>query len=309
MKIFYNLFGSKKRDDVSVDITKHDIYNMKDTDNIAEKIQADLQQMPRTVERRVVMTHEKKFIDRFKKLGNLKQKCPYCTHEYKSSHLGEKKCTSCKQTFFVHKRVQDMGTVAYTAEQKSQFDSQWKAVSNVKKFKFYLPHEYEYIQKQLEKQGKKHLHATLILHSVINAYAKNSISAGHYQLYAAFIFHKAELMRSEQRFAEALIYYFYVYFLHANGVDNKAGFGKEFKVNSELREKISELLDLGDFQMKKLQELFEYAIDHLSVFNLRKMTLSSHRVFNMLAKEFKLEDEAKEDEKPMRSFVLYTKAS
>lgn len=309
MNIFNNLFGSKKVDGVSVDISKYDIFDMKDADNISEKVQEALGHTPEVVDRRVVMKYEKKFIERFSKLGNLNQKCPCCGQEYKSSNLGEKKCISCKQTFLVQKRVQDMGTVAYRLEQRAQFDHQWKAISNIKKFKLYLSHEYEYIKTQLQKQGKTNIHDSLVMHSVVNAYAKNSISAGHYQLYTALMFHKAELMRSEQRFAEALMYYFYVHFLHANGVDNKAGFKNNLTINPELRERIAELLALGDFQIKKIKDLFEYSIAHLNLFKVSQMSISENKSYSMLMREFRLEDEAKSEQKPMRSFVLYTKAS
>lgn len=309
MKIFNNLFGSKKVEGLSVEIGKHDIFDMKDADNISEKVQSSLQQTSEIADRRVVMKYEKRFIDKFAKLGNLNQKCPYCAQEYKSSSLGEKKCASCQQTFMVQKRVQDLGTVAYRLEQKKQFEYQWKAVSNIRKFKLYLPHEYEYIKSQLQKQGKKNIHDSLVMHSVLNAYAKNSISAGYFHLYSSLMFHKAELMRSEQRFAEALIYYFYVYFLHANGVDNKAAFQTNIAINPELRERICELLELGDFQVKKIKDLFEYAISYLNVFKTREMRVSTSKCYNMLMREFKLEDAAKVEQKPMRSFVLYTKAS
>ncbi len=309
MKIFDNLFGSKKLEGLSLEISKNDIYDMKDADNIADKVQSDLQHTPGVVDRRVMMIHEKRFMERFKKLGNLNQKCPYCAQEYKSSHVGEKKCVACNQTFLVQKRVQDLGTVAYKTEQRAQFDAQWKATSNIKKFKHYLPHEYEYIKAQLQKQGKTHLHDSTVMHSVINAYAKNSVSAGHYQLYAAFMYYKAELMRSEQRFAEALEYYFYVYFLHNNGVDNAAKFKSNPIINPELRERIAELLELGDLQVKKLQDLFEYSIAHLNLFNPSKMSVSTHKSYSALMREFRDEDAAKVVQKPMRSFVLYTKAS
>ena len=202
-----------------------------------------------------------------------------------------------------------MGTVAFKMEEKARFDHQWKATSNIKKFKFYLPHEYEYIQKQLQKQGKKNLQDSVVMHSVINAYAKNSISVGHYRLYSALMFYKAELMRSEQRFAEALIYYFYVHFLHSNGVDNQAGFQTNTEINPELKEKILSLLDLGNLQMRNLKDLFDYAIAHLNLFDQMQMKTSAQKSFSMLMKEFRLEDIAKLEQKPMRSFVLYTKAS
>lgn len=309
MKMFNNLFGSKQVGGASVEISKYDIFDMKDADNISEKIQNTLQHTSEVVDRRVVMKYEKKFMERFIKLGNLNQKCPCCAQEYKSSNLGEKKCVSCKQTFLVQKRVQDMGTVAYRLEQKAQFDYQWKSISNIKKFKLYLPHEYEYIKTQLQKQGKKNIHDSLVMHSVVNAYAKNSISAGYYKLYAALMFHKAELMRSEQRFAEALMYYFYVHFLHTNGVDNRAGFKSGITINPELRERISELLALGDFQMKKIKDLFEYSVAYLNLFKTTQMSVSENKSYGLLVKEFRLEDEAKLEQKPMRSFVLYTKAS
>lgn len=309
MKIFNNLFGSKNFIGISLDISKYDVNEMKDTENISHKDHTDMKNSSISSDRRVVMMYEKKFMQKFKKLGNLNQKCPYCAQEYKSSHVGERKCISCKKTFLVQKRVQDMATAAYTFEQKSLFDYQWKVMSNIKRFKLYTAHEYEYITAQLQKEGKRDLHESLVMHSVLNAYAKNSISCGHYRLYAALMFHKAELMRSQQRFAEALVCYFYVHFLHTNGVDNKAGFQMNLEMNPELRERISELLGLSNLQMKNIKELYDYSIEQLNIFKMMQMNVSSHKSYNFLVKEFKDEDAEKTEEKPMRSFVLFTKAS
>ncbi len=310
MSIFNSLFGSKTSDLLSVDITRNDVNNMKDSNGLEEKkLQQDLNQAPNVVDRRVMMNYEKKFMEKFKKLGNLNQKCPYCAKEYKALHVGEKKCTECKKTFIVQKRVQDMGTVAFRKELKEQFDLQWKVTSNIKKFKYYLPHEFDYIEKQLQKQGKKHLQHSEVMHAVLNAYAKNALAAGYYELYAALIFHKAELMRSEQRFAEALEYYCYVYFLHNNGVSNSAQFSSSTACNTQLREAISDLLDLSGLQVRKIKDLFDYAIEHLNRFNTDNLKVSAAKSYSNLMKEFKSEDAAKEGVKPMRSFVLYTKAS
>lgn len=313
MKLFNNLswFKPKDTEGVSVTIDKHTVIEMKDSNNpYQEKIANDLQHTPDVVDRHVVMLYEKKFREKFVKLGNLHQKCPYCSKEYKSLHLGEKKCSECKHTFLVQKRVQDMGTAAFKIEQKRQFESQWKAASDIKKFKFYLSNEYDYIANQLKKQGKKHIIESDVMHSLLNAYAKNSLSNGYYALYAAFLFHKAELMRSEQRFAEALVHYFYVYFLHTNGVDNKAGFKVNLVLNAELKERMAELLDLGDIQTTKAKDLFDYAVVHLNKFNPSSFALSAHKSYSLLIKEFKLHDEQKRGVRPMRSFVLYsTKAS
>ncbi len=310
MSIFNNLFGSKHSDLPSVEITKHDVNNMKDSDGLDEKkMQQDINQSAKVVDRRVMMNYEKKFMERFKKLGNLNQKCPYCAKEYKTLNLGDKKCTECKKTFIVQKRVQDMGTVAFREELKPQFELQWKVTSNIKKFKYYLPHEFDYIEKQLQKQGKKNLQHSEIMHAVLNAYAKNALAAGYYELYAALMFHKAELMRSEQRFAEALEYCFYVYFLHNNGVSNNGQLGSNTICNEELREVIADLLALGGLQVKKSKDLFDYAIAHLNRFNTSQLKVSVNKSYSNLLKEFKLDDAAKEGVKPMRSFVLYTKAS
>ena len=121
------------------------------------------------------------------------------------------------------------------------------------------------------------------------------------------MFHKAELMRSEQRFAEALVYYFYVCFLHSNGVDNRAEFKESAEMNKELKERILELLDLGNLQMKMLKDLFDYSIMHLNRFDLTQMSVSRQKSYSILTKEFRAADEAKQEQKPMRSFVLYTK--
>lgn len=309
MRLFNNLFWlkAKETEDISVTIDKYTVIDMKDSSNPHEaKVSNDLQYTPDVVDRRVVMLYEKKFREKFAKLGNLHQRCPYCAKEYKSLHLGEKKCGECKHTFIVQKRVQDMGTVAFKVEQKRQFDNQWKAASDIKRFKFYLANEYDYIAGQLKKQGKKYIAESDVMHSLINAYAKNSLSNGFYALYAAFLFHKAELMRSEQRFAEALVYYFHVYFLHTNGVDNQAGFKANYIMNPELKERIAELLDLGDIQTTKAKDLFDYAVVHLSKFNPSSLSLNAHKSYSLLIKEFKLHDEQKRGIKPMRSFVLYT---
>jgi len=294
----------------SLEITKDAIYDMKEADEtFSEKVQEDQQCTPSVVNRKIVMLYEKKFREKFVKLGNLNQKCPYCAQAYKSLHVGEKKCLNCEKTFVVQKRVQDLGTVAFKEEDKAKFETQWKSVSSAKKFKLYLKKEYDYIQKQLEKQGKRNLKANDIMHALIDAYAKNSINVGHYQLYANFLFYKAELLRSEQRFAEALNYYFYVHFLHNNGVSNEAKFSTVLDMNEELKERINELLDLGDLQVKKIQDLFNYAILSLNKFNTDALNISMHKSYSVLMKEFKDSDAAKEGSKPMRSFVLYTKAS
>ena len=307
---YFNWFNTSQENEHTLEITKNNIYEMKDADDtLSEKVQKDQEYTPAIVDRRTVMLYEKKFRDKFSKIGNLHQKCPYCAQGYKSLHVGEKKCLNCKKTFLVQKRVQDMGTVAFKEEDKAKFEIQWKAVSGAKKFKLYLQKEYVYIQNQLEKQGKRNLKTNDIMHAVIDAYAKNSLCVGHYQLYASFMFYKAELLRSEQRFAEALNYYFYVHFLHCNGVDNKANFGIESSMNKELKACITELLDLGDLQAKKVQELFNYALLSLNKFAPEVLSVSMHKSYSLLIKEFKESDALKEGSKPMRSFVLYTKAS
>ncbi len=307
---YFNWFNVSSETLQTLEISKNDIYEMKDADDsLNEKVQKHLEHTPAIVDRRTVMLYEKKFRDKFTKIGNLNQKCPYCSQSYKSLHVGEKKCLNCKKTFLVQKRVQDMGTVAFTQEAKERFETQWKAVSGVKKFKLYLQKEYVYLQKQLEKQGKRNLKHNDIMHAVIDAYAKNSLSVGYYQLYASFMFYKAELLRSEQRFAEALNYYFYVHFLHSNGVDNEANFGVNTVINEELKARISELFDLGELQSKKIQELFNYALLSLNRFSKEVLRVSVHKSYSQLIKEFKDFDAAKEGYKPMRSFVLYTKAS
>jgi len=39
------------------------------------------------------------------------------------------------------------------------------------------------------------------------------------------------------------------------------------------------------------------------------MSVNAHKSYSILMKEFKEEDAQKQEQKPMRSFVLYTKAS
>lgn len=310
MKIFeyFTWFGSNEVDGVILAIEKSDVSSMKNADNtLEEKVQQDLlQHASDAVDRRIVMVYEKNFRNKFKKLGNLNQKCPYCAKEYRALNLGEKKCTQCKNTFLVLKRVQDMGTVAIKLEQKEQFEVQWKATSDIRRFKYYLSSEFEYIQKQLQKQGKRNLKESDIMQALLSAYAKNSISAGYYRLYAAFLFHKAELLRSEQDFAEALTLYFYIHFLVTNGVNDKAEFQINLQVNAQVKQRIEEMLDLGDIQMRKVKDLYTYAIHHHNRFNAKQLCVNLDKSYNLLVKEFKEKDEAKEGIKPMRSFVLYS---
>lgn len=311
-KIFgrFSWFSSVETEDISLNITKNDILDMKETDaSINEKVHSDLKQNSDVIDRNVVMIYEKRFRDQYKKLGSLDHKCPYCSKEYKSLNLGEKSCMQCNKVFLVQKRVQDLGTVVFKREQKDQFNLQWKVISDVKKFQFYLPKELEYIHNQLIKLGKKNLNDNEIMQSLLSAYAKNSLSAGHYRLYAAFLYHKAELMRGEQRFAEAMTYYLYIHFLHANGITNSAEFGVNYVMNSELKTRIGELLDLGNFQMKKMKALYEYSILHLCIFDISHLSVNINKSYDLITNEFKDKDERKEGIKPMRSFMLYTKAS
>lgn len=319
MKMFeyFSWFGTKtaaatarEAEGISLEIQKSDVNAMKDADeSLNEKVHNDLVQTAESVDRKIVMVYEKKFREKFGKLGNLNQKCPYCGNEHRSLNMGETKCTKCKKIFLVQKRVQDLGTAAFMTEQRKQFNLQWKVIGNVKKFRYFLPNEFEYIQKKLLKEGKKNLQNSEIMHSLINAYAKNSLSAGHYRLYSAFVFHKAELMRSEQRFSEALVHYFYVHFLHSNGVTDKAEFQINTKMNEELKTRIGELLDLGDLQMKKMKALYEYSIRSLNRFNSKNLKSDLNKSYSSLLKEFRESDEEKEGIKPMRSFMLFTKAS
>ena len=95
MKIFeyFTWFGSNEVEGVSLAIEKNDVSAMKNSDNSLEgKVQQDLlQHTSDAVDRRVVMVYEKNFRDKFKKLGNLNQKCPYCANAYRTLNLGEKK--------------------------------------------------------------------------------------------------------------------------------------------------------------------------------------------------------------------------
>lgn len=283
---------------------------MKETDAaVSDKVYDNLQHSQEVVDRNTVMIYEKRFRDRYKKLGNVNQRCPYCSKEYRSLSIGEKSCMQCKKLFLIGKRVQDMNTVVYQTELREHFNLQWKVIGGVKKFQYYTPSEFEYIHRQLEKQGKKNLRENDIMQSLLSAYAKNSLSAGHYRLYAAFLFYKAELMRSEQRFAEAMTYYFYVHFLHTNGVCDTAELGIHHTMNSELKERMGELVDLGNFQIKKMKNLYEYAIISLNRFDMNRLKMSLNRSYDLLVKEFRQKDEEKEGIKPMRSFVLYTRAS
>jgi len=310
MRILKNLFSSTKPEGIHLEITKYDVNEMKDSEHKhQDKVDRDLKKAPEVIDRRTLMMYEKRFMEKFKKIGNLHQKCPYCSKACRTLTLGQKKCTQCDKTFMVKKRVQDLGTVAYTLENKRQFDLQWTSVSKIKKFKFYLSHEYKYIEEQHKKQGKGNVESIDVMHSVLNAYAKNALNAGYYELYTAFIFHKAELMRSQQRFAEALECYFYVHFLQSNGVDNEANFKVNIQMNVELRQRIVDLLDLGNIQVKKAKDLFDYGVNHLNAFSQTRMMVNTHKSYSLLMKEFKEEDAQKEVQKPMRSFVLYTKAS
>ena len=304
---FLNWFKAQEHDGVCLDIDKSDISKMKNADNTLEsKVQEDLKHKNETIDRRVVMMYEKSFRDKFRKMGNLNQKCPYCAKEYRSLTLGDKKCIECKNTFLVEKRVQDMNTVSIKREQKEEFETQWKALSNIKRFKHYLGSEFDYIKQHLQKQGKRNLKDNDVMQALLGAYAKNSLSAGHYRLYTAFLFHKAELMRSEQDFTEALTHYFYIHFLVSNGVTNKAEFKTNLEMNTQIKESIQDLLDLGHFQMKKLRDLYTYAIKHHNRFNEKSLSVNIEKSYKQLVKEFKESDEKKEGIKAMRSFVLYS---
>ena len=91
---YFYWLGSNSNAEKSIELNKHEITLMKYADDTkSNKVAHDQNYIPEILDRKVLMTFEKQFREKFKKIGNLDQKCPHCAQGYKSLHVGEKKST------------------------------------------------------------------------------------------------------------------------------------------------------------------------------------------------------------------------
>ena len=82
MQILKKIFSKAKAEEIRLEITKYDVNEMKDSDQKHQnKVHKDLEKKLEVKDRSVVMVYEKRFIGKFKKLGNTHQKCPYCHYD------------------------------------------------------------------------------------------------------------------------------------------------------------------------------------------------------------------------------------
>ena len=250
------------------------------------------------VDERVYQAFVQKFYKSFLKLGNDRKECPHCGRIYSTMPPEVKKCTDCGKGFYKTKRPQDGQTVFIKDKDRRLLELQWENIRKAELIEGINLDKLEKLRlKLVEKNNKKY---TLYdaHYFVARKYIASAVTSGRFRLYASLIYYLAEQDRYRQDFAKALIYYFYIYFLHYNGASNSVVFGDKVRINIRIIRRIHSLLKMAKLKTTDCKELFTYAVKELSAFEIDDMPHSIDETYTHLLKSFeKAEGRTPKEEK------------
>ncbi len=229
---------------------------------------------------------EEKFEKAFSPLGNANSKCPHCLREYSSAPAEVKKCLGCSKGFFKTKRPQDGLSVLVKDEHRKIITMQWENIKKPEMIENLDMDELKKCRAQLEaKEGISYsLYDTHFF--LIRSYAAKALRSGRFRLYTSLIYYMAEHDRYEKKFAKALSYYFYLYFLQLNGASNSVVFGDKVSVNQRLIERIGSLLTMAKMMTTECEEFFKDAIETRTAFEFDNLPYGIDESYAHLVKEF-----------------------
>lgn len=234
----------------------------------------------------VYAEYVEKFEKSFSKLGNENKECPHCRREYTSMPIEIKKCLGCSKAFFKTKRPQDGMTVLVREENRELLSMQWENIRKAELIERINELELEKIRSALqEKSGTRQtLHDAHFL--VVKQHVSKALVSGRFRLYSSLIYYMAEHDRYRTDFAQALTYYFYLYYLQLNGASNSVVFGDRVSVNIRTIDRISSLLKMASLLTTECEELFVYSIEKLSAFDMENLPYSVNETYAHLVKTF-----------------------
>ncbi len=234
---------------------------------------------------------EEKFEKAFLPLGNANSKCPHCLREYSSAPAEVKKCLGCSKGFFKTKRPQDGLSVLVKEENRKIIAMQWENIKKPEMIENLDMDELKKCRAQLEaKDGSSYsLYDTHFF--LIRSYAAKALRSGRFRLYASLIYYMAEHDRYEQKFAKALSYYFYLYFLQLNGASNSVVFGDKVSVNKRVIDRIRSLLTMAKTMTTECEDFFKYSIEARTAFEFENLPYGIDESYAHLVKEFEKAEE------------------
>jgi len=255
----------------------------------------------------------KKLIERFEKayvkLGNSNQQCPHCRREYTSLPVEMKKCLGCSKAFFKTKRPQDGMTVLVREENRELINLQWENIKKAELIENVDAEELEKIRLKLEERHGRRF-SLYDAHSVlVKKYVAKALFSGRFRLYSSLIYYMAEYDRYKKDFAQALSYYFYLYYLQLNGASNSVVFGDKVSVNKRTLRRIADLLKMAQLMTTECKEIFTHSIEKLSVFDSEYLPYTIDETYEYLLNTFERAEgrevvEVIEEKPKMKSFRL-----
>jgi hypothetical protein len=232
----------------------------------------------------VLISFEEKFVKGFSKLGNENKQCPHCRREYTSIPAQIKKCLGCGKGFYKTKRPQDGLEVLVKEEDRKLMKLQWENIKKAELIEGMNLESLERARLKLEqKYGTRHtLYDAHFL--LVKRHISMALKSGRFRLYTSLMYYMTEQDRFSQKFAKALGYYFYLYYLHHNGASNSVVFGDRVMVNIRISKRIHSLLQMAKLQTIDCEELFKDSVESLTVFELENMPYSIENTYAHLVK-------------------------
>jgi len=232
----------------------------------------------------------KKLVERFEKsyvkLGNANQQCPHCRREYTSLPVEMKKCLGCSKAFFKTKRPQDGLTVLVREENRELINLQWENIKKAELIESVNGEELEKIRLKLEERHGRRFTLYDAHFILVKQHVAKALVSGRFRLYSSLIYYMAEYDRHKKDFAQALSYYFYLYYLQLNGASNSVVFGDKVSVNKRTLRRIADLLKMAQLMTTECKEIYVHSIEKLSVFESENLPYTIDETYEYLLNTF-----------------------
>ena len=232
----------------------------------------------------------KKLVERFEKsyvkLGNANQQCPHCRREYTSLPVEMKKCLGCSKAFFKTKRPQDGLTVLVREENRELINLQWENIKKAELIESVNGEELEKIRLKLEERHGRRFTLYDAHFILVKQHVAKALVSGRFRLYSSLIYYMAEYDRYKKDFAQALSYYFYIYYLQLNGASNSVVFGDKVSVNKRTLRRIADLLKMAQLMTTECKEIYVHSIEKLSVFESENLPYTIDETYEYLLNTF-----------------------
>ena len=251
----------------------------------------------RYVDNSAYINFEYEFETSFEKFGSEDETCPYCDKDCSSLSAEETICLSCSNEFFKTKRPQDGKSVLIKIQDKERMSLQWENTKHPELVERIDKKELEVVRQELETGGRQTYSIYDAHFELIKQYTPKALLSGRFRLYSSLIYYLAEHDRYERKFAQALTYYFYVYYLQFNGASNSVVFGDKVKVNTHIIERISSLLHMIGAKAVDCKDIFEYSIRKTTVFEREKLPYTIAQAYAHFVNDYIEKDESKLSER------------